>query len=89
MRLLVTAIELPGRVAQFRAALAGSVDGKLVDLSHRIEVDAQLAIVTDKDADGLAVQATAGSGGAFVRPTAAFDVAGALVTICLPKNCAL
>jgi threonyl-tRNA synthetase len=36
-----------------RAALAGKVDGKLVDTSHLIERDAQLAIVTDKDADGL------------------------------------
>ena len=38
-----------------KAALAGKVDGKLVDLSHRIDADAQLAIVTDKDADGLEV----------------------------------
>jgi threonyl-tRNA synthetase len=36
-----------------KAALAGRIDNKLVDLSHRIEADAQLAIVTDKDADGL------------------------------------
>jgi threonyl-tRNA synthetase len=36
-----------------RAALAGKVDGKLVDTSHLIENDVQLAIVTDKDADGL------------------------------------
>ncbi len=36
-----------------RAALAGKVDGKLVDLSHLISADAQLAIITDKDADGL------------------------------------
>ncbi|HTO42975.1 MAG TPA: threonine--tRNA ligase [Burkholderiales bacterium] len=36
-----------------RAALAGRVDGKLVDLSHVIDRDAELAIVTDKDADGL------------------------------------
>ncbi len=38
-----------------KAALAGKVDGKLVDTSHLIESDAQLAIVTDKDADGLEV----------------------------------
>ena len=38
-----------------KAALAGKVDGRVVDLSHRIEADAQLAIVTDKDADGLEV----------------------------------
>jgi threonyl-tRNA synthetase len=36
-----------------KAALGGKVDGKLVDLSHRIERDAALAIVTDKSADGL------------------------------------
>jgi threonyl-tRNA synthetase len=36
-----------------KAALGGRVDGKLVDLSHCIERDAQLAIVTDKGADGL------------------------------------
>jgi threonyl-tRNA synthetase len=36
-----------------KAALGGKVDGQLVDLSHRIEADARLAIVTDRDADGL------------------------------------
>ncbi len=36
-----------------RAALAGKVNGQLVDLSHRIDSDAALAIVTDKDAEGL------------------------------------
>jgi threonyl-tRNA synthetase len=36
-----------------KAALGGKVDGQLVDLSHRIETDAALAIVTDRDADGL------------------------------------
>jgi threonyl-tRNA synthetase len=38
-----------------KAALAGRVDGELVDTSHRIDADAALAIVTDKDADGLEV----------------------------------
>jgi threonyl-tRNA synthetase len=38
-----------------KAALAGKVDGKVVDLSHRIEADASVAIVTDKDADGLEI----------------------------------
>ncbi|MBB2486015.1 threonine--tRNA ligase [Mitsuaria sp. WAJ17] len=38
-----------------KAALAGKVDGKLVDTSHLIQADAQLAIVTEKDADGLEV----------------------------------
>ncbi|MBK7767503.1 MAG: threonine--tRNA ligase [Sulfuritalea sp.] len=36
-----------------KAALAGRVDGKLVDTSFLIERDAEVAIVTDKDADGL------------------------------------
>ncbi|MFO7542911.1 MAG: threonine--tRNA ligase [Thiobacillus sp.] len=36
-----------------KAALAGRVDGKLVDTSHVIDADTQLSIVTDKDADGL------------------------------------
>lgn len=38
-----------------KAALAGKVDGRLVDTSFRIEADAALAIVTAKDADGLEV----------------------------------
>ncbi len=38
-----------------KAALAGRVDGKLVDTSHLIDSDVQLAIVTDKDPDGLEV----------------------------------
>jgi threonyl-tRNA synthetase len=38
-----------------KAALAGKVDGKVVDTSHRIDADAGLAIVTAKDADGLEV----------------------------------
>lgn len=38
-----------------RAALAGKVDGKLVDTSYVIDRDVQLAIVTDKDLDGLEV----------------------------------
>jgi threonyl-tRNA synthetase len=38
-----------------KAALAGKVNGTLVDTSYLIEQDADLAIVTDKDADGLEV----------------------------------
>ncbi len=38
-----------------KATIAGRVDGVLVDASHLIERDAGLAIVTDKDADGLEV----------------------------------
>jgi threonyl-tRNA synthetase len=36
-----------------KAALGGRVDGKLVDLSHRLERDAAVSIVTDKGADGI------------------------------------
>lgn len=38
-----------------KAALAGRVNGELVDASHVLEADSQLAIVTAKDADGLEV----------------------------------
>jgi len=38
-----------------RAALAGRVDGRLVDTSFVIDGDATLSIVTSKDADGLEV----------------------------------
>jgi threonyl-tRNA synthetase len=38
-----------------KAALAGRVDGKLVDTSHKVERDAAVAIVTDKDKDGLEI----------------------------------
>src|SRR3569832_1290791 len=38
-----------------KAALAGKVDGRLVDTSYLIEGDASLAIVTERDAEGLDV----------------------------------
>jgi len=38
-----------------KAAVAGKIDGKLVDTSHRIEHDAKLAIVLDRDPEGLEV----------------------------------
>lgn len=38
-----------------KAALAGKVDGKLVDLSYRIEADANVVIVTGRDPEGLEV----------------------------------
>ncbi|MBS0578795.1 MAG: threonine--tRNA ligase [Proteobacteria bacterium] len=38
-----------------KAALAGRVDGKLVDTSYVIDRDANLAIVTDRDPEGLEV----------------------------------
>ncbi len=38
-----------------KAALAGCVDGKLVDLSTRVEQDASVAIVTGRDPEGLEI----------------------------------
>ena len=38
-----------------RAALAGKVNGKLVDTSFRIDSDAELAVVTDRDPEGLEI----------------------------------
>ena len=38
-----------------KAALAAKIDGKLVDTSHLIDSDTALAIVTDKDPEGLEV----------------------------------
>ncbi len=38
-----------------RAALAGKVNGKVVDTSHLIDQDVDLAILTDKDPEGLDV----------------------------------
>jgi len=53
----VTVAELAANIGAglARAALAGRVDGKLVDTSHRIESDAQVAIVTGRDPDGLEI----------------------------------
>ena len=38
-----------------KAALAGKVDGKVVDTGHTIDRDARVAIVTEKDPEGLEV----------------------------------
>ena len=38
-----------------RAALAGKVGGKLVDLSYRVEADADVTIVTERDPEGVEV----------------------------------
>jgi threonyl-tRNA synthetase len=38
-----------------KAAIAAKIDGKLVDLSHVIDRDATVAIVTDRDPEGLEV----------------------------------
>jgi threonyl-tRNA synthetase len=58
----VRSFEAPVSVAQVaasigpglaKAALAGKVDGRLVDTSHVIEHNADVAIVTDRDPEGL------------------------------------
>lgn len=38
-----------------KAALAGKVDGKLVDLSHVVDADAAVSIITGKDPEGLEI----------------------------------
>jgi threonyl-tRNA synthetase len=38
-----------------RAALAGKVNGKLVDTSHRIDADAEVQIVTERDPEGVEI----------------------------------
>jgi threonyl-tRNA synthetase len=38
-----------------RAALAGKVNGKLVDTGYRVETDADLQIVTERDPEGLEI----------------------------------
>jgi threonyl-tRNA synthetase len=38
-----------------RAALAGRVDDRLVDTSYVIDRDSRLAIITDRDAEGLEI----------------------------------
>jgi threonyl-tRNA synthetase len=53
----VTVTELAASIGAglAKAALAGRVDGQLVDTSHRIEADAKVSIVTDKDPDALEI----------------------------------
>ena len=38
-----------------RAALAGKVNGILVDTSYRIESDSEIAVITDRDTAGLEI----------------------------------
>ena len=38
-----------------KATLAGKVNGQVVDASHRIDADATLSIITDKDTEGLEI----------------------------------
>ena len=51
--LTVAAVALSIGAGLAKAALAGRVDGRLVDTSHLITSDAQLAIITERDVDGL------------------------------------
>ncbi len=51
--LTVAAIAASIGTSLAKAALAGKVDGKLVDLSHVVENDAHVAILTAKDAEAL------------------------------------
>ncbi len=53
----VTAAEVAAAIGPglAKAALAARVDGVLRDLSHRIEQDASIAIVTARDADGVEI----------------------------------
>jgi threonyl-tRNA synthetase len=53
----VTVAEVAGSIGAglARAALAGRLNGKLVDTGYRIESDAALAIVTGRDKEGLEI----------------------------------
>ena len=53
----VTVAELAAAIGPglAKAALAGRVGGRLVDTSYRIESDAEVSIITDRDPDGLEV----------------------------------
>src|SRR5436309_11023354 len=53
----VTVAELAAAIGPglAKAALAGKVDGQLVDTSYQISRDASVAIVTDKDPEGVEV----------------------------------
>ena len=53
----VTVMEVAASIGAglVRASLAGKVNGKIVDMSHRIGADCDLAIITEKDTEGLEV----------------------------------
>src|SRR4030095_3457311 len=53
----VTAAEVASSIGAglARAALAAKVNGKLVDLAHRIEADAARAIVAERDPEGVEI----------------------------------
>ena len=53
----VTVAEIAASIGKglARAALAGEVDGRLVDTSHVVDRDARLRIITSKDPEGLEI----------------------------------
>lgn len=53
----VTVMEVAESIGSglLRAALAGKVNGKLVDLSSRVETDSDITLITEKDDEGLEV----------------------------------
>ena len=53
----VTVLDVAASIGEglARAALAGKVNGEVVDVSHRMEADSALSIITAKDPDGLEV----------------------------------
>ena len=53
----VTVADIAGSIGPglARAALAGKVNGQLVDTSYRIESDADVQIVTERDAEGVEI----------------------------------
>jgi threonyl-tRNA synthetase len=53
----VTIAEIAASIGEglAKAALAGRVDGTLVDTSHCVETDSEVAIVTERDTDGIEV----------------------------------
>ena len=68
----VTVAELAANIGAglAKAAIAGKVDGQLVDTSYSITADAQVAIVTERDPDALEV------GDFHVKNTVAYALSG-------------
>ncbi len=54
---LVTVLDVAASIGPglARAAIAGRINGQLVDVNSPIEVDSDLAIITEKDVDGLEI----------------------------------
>jgi len=54
---LVTVLDVASSIGPglARAAIAGRLNGQLVDVNSPIEMDSDLAIITEKDTDGLEI----------------------------------